>query len=584
MAVLMTDKVSIRGPAHFIRNDVGTQMVWFTVNRYHDGVDLSKLGWSIHFRNANGVGDIAAPHENPDVRSDKILIGWLVRGAATAAVGDLTFNLRGAATVNGETLRWSSGDEKRPVYDAQTSGASGSQSQQISELDAFISRVQNELPSILAARDEANEAATAANIAAESAASAAESAGKAAGNANTAANTAITAAAAANDAAKTADKAADAANEAATNANNVAENAVKLPLIGENGNWQLWDVDERKYNDSGKPTQGDDGGYYRPSVSGDGVLSWSASRNDMPQAASANIRGPKGDKGDQGIQGPQGAVGMTGPKGDKGDKGDRGERGATGEKGPQGERGPAGPQGEQGPQGEKGDKGDPGEVTLDQLATKANALAKTATGEGFVRVWPEKGGVVKVSTDAEKLLHAGRNICPGVVMGAAYMSKDGSFNTNQPNYTSTKKFPVVYSAPYVDSTDNNTAANRKTFHYWGADGSWLGVIKGSDGYTVNDRIEGAVEMAITYYNPQSAQIAKWAQVETGTAATAYEPFRFCEEIPVAGGYAEIAAAEGENTIFGEATNITADYNKSLERALDEAMERIAALEAALTNT
>ena len=217
------------------------------------------------------------------------------------------------------------------------------------------------------------------------------------------------------------------------------------------------------------------------------------------------------------------------------------------------------------------------------IAAKANAPEKTATGESFVRIWPEKGGIVKISTDAEKLLHAGRNICPGVIMGAAYMSRDGSFNTNQPSYTSTKKFPVVYSAPYVDSTDNDTPANRKTFHYWDADGNWLGVIKGSDGYTINDRIEGAVEMAITYYHPQQDQIAKWAQVETGTAATAYEPFRFCEEIPVAGGYAEIPAAEGENTIFGETTNITADYNKSLERALDEAMERIAALEAALTN-
>ncbi len=72
---------------------------------------------------------------------------------------------------------------------------------------------------------------------------------------------------------------------------------------------------------------GEAGGYYAPSVSADGVLSWTASGEDMPAAPSANIRGPKGDKGD---------------------KGDAGQAGAQG---PQAEAGPAGQYGAQGPAG-----------------------------------------------------------------------------------------------------------------------------------------------------------------------------------------------------------------------------------------
>lgn len=123
------------------------------------------------------------------------------------------------------------------------------------------------------------------------------------------------------------------------------------------------------------------------------------------------------------------------------------------------------------------------------------------------------------------LFHCGKNICSGVVMGAAYMTKTGVFNTSQPNYTSTEKFPVIPNVQYIDSTNNNTAINRKTFHYWDVDGNWLGVRLGNEGYTINDRIEGAVMMAVTYYNPDATQIAQWAQVEIGTVATDYEEYR-----------------------------------------------------------
>jgi hypothetical protein len=168
MSVLMTDRVSIRGPAHFFQNDTRTQIVWFTVNRYNDGVDLAQLAWSIHFRNADGLEDVSAPFETPDVRGGKIIVGWLVKGSATDAVGDLTFNLRGVGTDNdGNPLRWSGGDEKRPVYAAQESAPGGEQVEAITELDALIMYVAKELPKVIEAKNAAEAAAEAAYKAVE---------------------------------------------------------------------------------------------------------------------------------------------------------------------------------------------------------------------------------------------------------------------------------------------------------------------------------------------------------------------------------------------------------------------------------
>lgn len=142
-------------------------------------------------------------------------------------------------------------------------------------------------------------------------------------------------------------------------------------------------------------------GYYYPTIE-DGTLTWTPSKEGMPEAASAFIQGPQGEIGETGPQGEQGIKGdtgdpftydmftpeqlseLTGPKGDKGDQGIQGEQGAAftyddftpeqlealrgpqgpagekGEQGPQGEKGETGLQGEQGEQGPKGDKGDDG--------------------------------------------------------------------------------------------------------------------------------------------------------------------------------------------------------------------------------
>ena len=124
--------------------------------------------------------------------------------------------------------------------------------------------------------------------------------------------------------------------------------------------------------------QGEDGGYYFPTVNDDGFLSWQPSLEDMPIPAPAYIRGPQGTQGPQGEAGPRGFTGEQGPpgergeqgiqgepgakgeKGEKGDKGEPGERGADGAPGADGAQGPRGYTGERGPQGERGEQGPPG--------------------------------------------------------------------------------------------------------------------------------------------------------------------------------------------------------------------------------
>jgi hypothetical protein len=104
---------------------------------------------------------------------------------------------------------------------------------------------------------------------------------------------------------------------------------------------------------------GENGATFTPSVSEDGVLSWTNDK-DLPNPEPVNIKGVKGDKGDKGDRGLQGIQGIQGERGEQGLKGDKGDTGATGPAGPKGDTGDTGPQGIQGPKGDKGDTGDTG--------------------------------------------------------------------------------------------------------------------------------------------------------------------------------------------------------------------------------
>ena len=144
-----------------------------------------------------------------------------------------------------------------------------------------------------------------------------------------------------------------------------------------------------------------DGTTFTPTVSEDGVLSWT---NDGGKANPdpVNITGPQGPQGEKGDTGTAGADGKDGTSAthswngtvltitsasgtSSADlKGEKGDKGNAGEKGDRGEQGLRGLQGERGIQGEKGDKGDAftyADFTAEQLAAlKGPKGDKGATG------------------------------------------------------------------------------------------------------------------------------------------------------------------------------------------------------------
>lgn len=113
--------------------------------------------------------------------------------------------------------------------------------------------------------------------------------------------------------------------------------------------------------------------------------------------ASGDFKGEKGDKGDTGPigpvgpqgetgpQGPTGATGATGPQGETGPQGKQGPQGIQGERGPQGAQGPQGEKGDTGPQGPKGETGPA--VALDTTLThEGEAADAKATGDAISAV------------------------------------------------------------------------------------------------------------------------------------------------------------------------------------------------------
>ena len=67
-------------------------------------------------------------------------------------------------------------------------------------------------------------------------------------------------------------------------------------------------------------TPGVDGVTFTPSVSQEGIISWT-NNGGLSNPTPINIKGDKGDKGDKGEQGIQGIQGIQGPKGEPGERG-----------------------------------------------------------------------------------------------------------------------------------------------------------------------------------------------------------------------------------------------------------------------
>ena len=106
--------------------------------------------------------------------------------------------------------------------------------------------------------------------------------------------------------------------------------------------------------------QGPIGPYYIPSISNDGIISWT-NTGGLSNPSSISIKGPQGDTGMQGPEGPigpQGIQGIQGPKGNPFTYEDFTQEQLEGLRGPKGDVGPQGPEGKQGPIGNTGPQGE----------------------------------------------------------------------------------------------------------------------------------------------------------------------------------------------------------------------------------
>lgn len=81
-----------------VQHDHKAETIWFEIDRYFDGEDLSKHTCVVQFINKGslGVEDGTYPVTKMDLESveDKIIFGWEIGNDATQLVGDITFSIR----------------------------------------------------------------------------------------------------------------------------------------------------------------------------------------------------------------------------------------------------------------------------------------------------------------------------------------------------------------------------------------------------------------------------------------------------------------------------------------------------------
>ena len=138
---------------------------------------------------------------------------------------------------------------------------------------------------------------------------------------------------------------------------------------------------------------GEDGGYYTPSVDGSGNLTWEASKTGMPAVEGANIRGPQGASGQSGADGADGTT-FTPTVSAEGviswtNDGNKANPSPVNIRGPQGTQGPTGPQGAPGADGQNGAPGTDGEdggYYTPTVNAETGALSWTASKAGMPSV------------------------------------------------------------------------------------------------------------------------------------------------------------------------------------------------------
>ena len=352
----MDIKVGLTVTGQWIKSDA-VALVSSSKNIYHCSFDFSSE-WESYTKTAVFCLNSGDPIETP-VNLDDCVIPW----EALQNPGILFIGVYGILTENNEVV------ERYPTV----------WTKQIKVLEGVPDGIQENVPSptqweqfvadVKENADISEGSAKSAMASASDAESYAKSASESMGFAQTFSLEAETHA---ENAEKSATSAKTSEDNAATSADEAKNISIKMPIIGDNGNWFTWNVESGEYTDTGKPSRGASGSSATISVGSTITGTPGTQASVTNSGTNMNVildftipkgeKGDKGDKGDTGEQGPQGKQGIQGPKGDKGDTGPQGEQGIQGQKGDTGAQGPQGERGIQGPQGEQGPKGDTGSV------------------------------------------------------------------------------------------------------------------------------------------------------------------------------------------------------------------------------
>lgn len=80
-----------------VQTDHKSEVIYFRVDRYFDYMDLAEIPCVIQYINADGEPHYAVPSyidAYTEKGQDKLLIPWVIDGAATQAAGDVQFSFR----------------------------------------------------------------------------------------------------------------------------------------------------------------------------------------------------------------------------------------------------------------------------------------------------------------------------------------------------------------------------------------------------------------------------------------------------------------------------------------------------------
>ena len=263
----------------------------------------------------------------------------------------------------------------------------------------------------------------------------------------------------------------------------------------------------------GSGTDGEDGGYYIPSVDTSGNLNWTASKAGMGSVPSVNIKGPQGPKEDTGAQGPKGDTGAIGPQGEKGEQGPQGPAGPQGEKGEKGDTGEKGPQGPQGIQGEAGATGPQGPQGIQG---EAGESAYTAASKGGYT-----GTETQFNSDLAKIGNKADKTVPAAAGNLAALDAAGNLSDSGKKVSDFQTKVTASGLLKGDGAGGVTAAVKGTDY--AAPSVGVSVTLTASGWNENAKIQTVSVSGVTATANGSLRIAQSATDEQFAAWGAAQP-------------------------------------------------------------